>query len=142
MPKNAPISPEGHDGIEDLQLPPENDVVFINDNTEMAGPVAQSDTPPLDSDAVRQFGDVDQNFELPPPPLVVDVAKPSDDQPAVLWFDYKTSHGLDNTPVISWEVKRYKLNKDGRWSFKSSKVFQEKENDKKTTARKVCGEES
>lgn len=139
MPRDAPILPQRQESIENIELPPENDVVFFNNSTEMTGPVVQTDMTSLGghSDAVRHFGDVDQNFELPPPPAAVNVAKPSEDQPPVLWFDYKTSLVSENNPIVSWEVRRYKLNKDGRWSFKSSNVFPEKDSDRKITSRMV-----
>lgn len=141
MPRDALIVPQKQESVEELELPPENDVVFFNDNTEMAGPSFNSDMTALggDFDAVRDFegGSADQNFELPPPPSVVNVAKPSEDQPAVLWFDYKKDLVPENTPVLTWEVKRYKLNKDGRWSFKSSKIFHEKDFDPKKKTHKV-----
>lgn len=144
MVRDAPVAPQRQDSIEDLQLPPENEVTFYNDNIEMTSPVDGSPCPSplpshhhdgtINSNDVQQFEDC-ENFELPKPPKVVNVAKPSDDQAAFLWFEYRTN--LPKTPVLSWEIKRYKLNKDGRWTFKSSRVFQEKEADIMKKSRMV-----
>jgi hypothetical protein len=137
----ATVMPSRQDSMEEIQLPPEpeNIVTFYNNNTEMAAPlldeVPQWDShSPCGANDVQTFEDVDC-FELPKPPKVVNIAKPSDDQAAFLWFDYKTN--LPKIPVLSWEIKRYKLNKDGRWTFKSSRVFHEKDTDKKKKSRMV-----
>lgn len=133
MIKGAPISPKKkRDNIEELHLPPEIEVAIFDQNANTRlfneSPVNH------DFDEVVNF-DNNENFELPKPPKVVNVAKPSDDQPAYLWFEYKTN--IPQSPVLSWEVKRYKLNKDGRWSFKSSRVFNEKSSDFKKKSRTV-----
>ena len=47
------------------------------------------------------------------------------------------ANDVQTIPVLSWEIKRYKLNKDGRWTFKSSRVFHEKDIDKKKKSRMV-----
>ena len=134
MPRDAPITPLRQESIEELQLPPEpenTEVAFFNDNTEMTGPVDDASL----GDTVQNFENSTETFELPLPPNVVNVAKPSEDQPTFLWFEYKTNQ--PKTPVLNWEIKRYKLNKDGRWSFKSSCIFHEKDTDKKKKSRMV-----
>lgn len=78
---------------------------------------------------VEKFEAID-TFELPPAPSRVNVSKPSEDRPAILWFEYQSA--VKNLPVLSWEVRRYKLNKDEKWSFKSSQVFPEKGSTHKT----------
>ena len=132
----VPTNNEQQDEMENLELPIENEVVYINENKEMIvqpspnkGKMAE-----LSLDCVQKFDDI-ENFELPVPPNTVNVAKPSDDQAAYLWFEYKFN--MEKTPVLNWEIKRYKLNKDGLWSYKSSKIFEEKDSDRQRRTRMV-----
>lgn len=53
--------------------------------------------------------------KFPDPPPVVNAH--CNEHRVTIWFDYR--NGKD--PVLSWEIRRYRLDKDGSWSVKGVK---------------------
>jgi hypothetical protein len=57
--------------------------------------------------------------KFPDPPIAIQAH--SSGQQATIWWEYKTG----KEPIISWEVRRYKLDKDGSWSVKGVRQFKD-----------------